>query len=208
MRTDSPMGRVISALARTGRDSVRPTLSFPRVARASTAGRIIAAIARGTYAREEEVVTADVGRIYSGDMILRRPRPLNLRHAELAETTMPGRDLRDVDMNKALLRGALMTRVDLRGADLRGADLRGADLTGADLTGADLRGANLTGAELFRADLTAANMRRADLTGAKVAEVIWSEDTVWPQAMAKEIKEGSSQVSQGTFQVSHPPVSI
>jgi uncharacterized protein YjbI with pentapeptide repeats len=196
MRADSPTGRVIGALARTGREHVRPTLSY-RVARASTAGRIIAAIARGTYASEEEVVTVDVIRTDSGDTALQRPRPLNLRHAELAETTMPGRDLRDVDMNKALLRGALMTRVDLRGADLRGADL-----TGADLTGADLRGADLTGAELFRVDLTAANMRKADLTGAKLSEVIWSEDTVWPQAIAKGIKESSSQVSAGTFQVS------
>ena len=98
-----------------------------------------------------------------------------------------------------------MTQVDLRGADLRGADLRGADLTGADLTGADLRGADLTGADLFRADLTAANMRKADLTGAKIAEVIWSEDTVWPQAVAQGVEEGSSQVSPGTFQVSRPP---
>jgi Pentapeptide repeats (8 copies) len=204
MRADSPTGRVIGALARTGREHVRPTLSY-RVARASTAGRIIAAIARGTYASEEEVVTVDVIRTDSGDTALQRPRPLNLRHAELAETTMPGRDLRDVDMNKALLRGALMTRVDLRGADLRGADLRGADLTGADLTGADLRGADLTGADLFRVDLTAANMRKADLTGAKLSEVIWSEDTVWPQAVAKGIKESSSQVSAGTFQVSSPP---
>ncbi len=154
---------------------------------------------------EEEAVTADIGRPYSGYAILRRPRPLNLRHAELAETTMPGRDLREVDMNKALLRGALMTRVDLRGADLRGADLRGADLTGADLTGADLRGADLTAADLFRADLTAANMRKADLTGAKIEEVIWTEDTVWPQIMAKGIEEGSSRVGPGTFQVSRPP---
>jgi uncharacterized protein YjbI with pentapeptide repeats len=57
-------------------------------------------------------------------------------------------DVPEVDLRKAVLRGADLREANLGEADLRGADLRLADLREAKLFGADLREADLTGADL------------------------------------------------------------
>ena len=89
---------------------------------------------------------------------------------------LDGRDLRNVNLQGAMLRDATFLRAKLSGADLTGvdayrakffsADLTGAKLTGADLDGADLRAACLFGADLCQAKLARANLSRADLRGA------------------------------------------
>ncbi|MEX2665570.1 pentapeptide repeat-containing protein [Candidatus Uabimicrobium amorphum] len=88
--------------------------------------------------------------------------------------------LKEVNLEKAYLKGVGFYQANLEGANLKAANLEGANLEGANLTGANLTGANLTGANLTEADLTGAkitganltkaNLARARLTGAKITE--------------------------------------
>lgn len=56
-------------------------------------------------------------------------------------------------------------------ADLAGADLRDRDLVRVDLRGALLIGADLRGADLARSDLLGADLRGADVRGTRLADV-------------------------------------
>ena len=81
----------------------------------------------------------------------------------LSQANLAGVDLRDADLQFAIL-----SLANLRGADLRDANLRGADLRGADLRGADLRMADLSRARnLSHADLTGARMEGAKVDPAR-----------------------------------------
>ncbi len=75
-------------------------------------------------------------------------------------------DLRDVQLEGAMLVGIKLARADLDGANLANADLSGADLAGATLREAFLAGAKLADAGLAKADLDGANLKGADLSGA------------------------------------------
>lgn len=77
----------------------------------------------------------------------------------------------DAYMPKIDLRGANLADSSWAGSDLAGsflqcADLSGADLAGANLTDADLRGANVAGANFAHADLR--NAKLADMFGTAV----------------------------------------
>lgn len=114
-----------------------------------------------------------------------------------ADADLRGENLVGADLIVADLRGADLTRANLDGADLRGADLTRANLTGASLIVADLRGANLTGA-----DLRGANLSRADLRATDLIQVLWSMDTVWPDAQsAEQMRARSVEVEAGVFEV-------
>jgi uncharacterized protein YjbI with pentapeptide repeats/cytoskeletal protein CcmA (bactofilin family) len=75
-------------------------------------------------------------------------------------------DLRNVQLEGAMLVGIKLARADLDGANLGNADLSGADLAGATLREAYLAGAKLADAGLVKADLDGANLKGADLSGA------------------------------------------
>jgi len=105
--------------------------------------------------------------------LIRDLSELNAKDLSLAQTLLPGADLRGCQLMGADLRGA-----DLHGADLQGAVLDGADLTDANfaktnlamvsLKGANLRGCVLEGANLAKSDVAGANLVRANLIGANV----------------------------------------
>jgi uncharacterized protein YjbI with pentapeptide repeats len=86
-------------------------------------------------------------------------------------------DLREANLNGAILSYSNLILADLREANLMGVDLTGANLMGADLSGADLLGANLTGANLMGAKLTEANLKGADLGQASLqeADLRWAD---------------------------------
>ena len=93
-------------------------------------------------------------------------RPVNLDSAVL-----PGAILNDADFSRAFLTrthlaDAYLARADLTGAFLSKADLARADLTFTNFTGALLADANLAGADLTHADLTRALLFNASFAGA------------------------------------------
>lgn len=109
-------------------------------------------------------------------------------------------DLREADLHKASLSGAILLEADLAGADLTRAKLMGVELSGADLTGAnlfkadlreaDLHGAylikaNLSGANLAEANLTRADLTGANLTGAKLMAAFLPEATLMKATLIK-----------------------
>ncbi len=71
-------------------------------------------------------------------------------------------------------------------AALSGCNLKGADLSGAKLSGADLSGAKLSGTDLRKAILSEADLSEADLSGANLTEVIYTNDTIWPEGFDPE----------------------
>jgi uncharacterized protein YjbI with pentapeptide repeats len=108
------------------------------------------------------------------------------------------RDLRELDLTNATLRGAFLARSDFSFSDLSAIDgrrakfvkatlvetvfdkarLLGADFTKADLTGASFRDADLRRARFFRAvlrgaDFTGARLKGADLLKADLSAAIW-----------------------------------
>jgi len=112
---------------------------------------------------------------------------ISLNLANLDSAMLKGADLRDVDLQGAIMSNADLRDADLRGADMRGTnlqnailrstnlcdvDMRGADLEGANVQGADLQGANLRGAILKGSDFQNAILKGADLKGADLTEAI------------------------------------
>ncbi len=88
--------------------------------------------------------------VYDGCRIAPRT---TCRNARLDGLILENVDLRGADLRNSSFAAGVLRGADLRGADLRGVDFRGADLSGADLRGADLRGANLSFAATVGADL-------------------------------------------------------
>lgn len=92
-------------------------------------------------------------------------------------------DLQGAVLRKADLRCANFWYANLQGVDLHAADLRRTNFTDANLQGANLSEAYMEGADLRRADLAKASLRRADmwgtnLIGAKLYEADLQEATL------------------------------
>ncbi|WP_052425267.1 pentapeptide repeat-containing protein [Streptomyces fulvoviolaceus] len=148
-------------------------------------------------------------------------RGADLYQANLIRADLTGTCLADADLDGADLSGAFRDAADLSGAHLDGVDLTrarltnarlseanlgGADLVEAILYGADLTGANLTGADLCRADmigtyLTCVNLDGADLSGAYLVNVTWSEQAVWPDELAVQMRARSVPLGRGKWRV-------
>jgi uncharacterized protein YjbI with pentapeptide repeats len=95
-------------------------------------------------------------------------RPIDLTRAVLAAADLLGANLRGAVLAGADLRGTVLAGADLRFADLAGADLRGARLASGRLYGADLTNAHLEGAGLYAADLAGARLSSAHFAGANL----------------------------------------
>ena len=95
---------------------------------------------------------------------------LDLRGADLAGTTFEGADLSSCDLREANLEKALLAHAHLTGTRFDGACLEHANLGGARIRHASFRGADLTGALFDRAQL-----QGADLGGCRLDEVRWLE---------------------------------
>ncbi len=72
----------------------------------------------------------------------------------------------EIDLRRANLVESSLARTDFRGAMLQSADLSGANLLLADLSSANLRNANMSKAFLKQAHLEGADLTKAHLTGA------------------------------------------
>ncbi len=107
-------------------------------------------------------------------------RGRDLRLANFSKSRLLKADLREVNLNGAMLAGMNLNEADLFDAQLNGANLSGAQLNGvvlpearlngavlghAQLNGADLRGAQMNGAYLLNAQLNGADLSGAQLNG-------------------------------------------
>ncbi len=106
------------------------------------------------------------------------------QQCDLTGTILDYALIRQVEMHRAVLRGASLKGAVLENTYLRGADLRGANLTGALLEDVDLRGADLSGALLTGAHLT--NVR---LTGATFEGTQWAGSTLNACTLDESVRE-------------------
>jgi uncharacterized protein YjbI with pentapeptide repeats len=148
-----------------------------------------------------EAVLADLRSAASAIRALVGPVGVDLYGANLA-----GADLHDAFLTRASLTGAdlhdaILTCTDLVGANLACADLQNADLTRTDLHDANLACADLHDANLTRADLCGANLLGANLHDANLAQVLWSSRTLWPEAKASLMRNGSEELRPGVWRV-------
>ena len=90
---------------------------------------------------------------------------VDLRQANLVGVNLAGMQLR-----QAQLQGAVLVQVNLQGADLFYADLTGADLREVQAQGAQLAMARMRGARLQHAQLTGANMGQCWLPEADLSQ--------------------------------------
>ena len=115
-----------------------------------------------------------------------RRAPLPERKAVISLETA---DLRNIDLDGALMNEVDLIRANLEGAKLCNARLSQADLFDAVLRKADLRNANLKGADLRGVDFTDADLRDADLSSS-----MQDSRTIFARAKtkgAKGVKEKS-----------------
>jgi uncharacterized protein YjbI with pentapeptide repeats len=108
-----------------------------------------------------------------------------LRHAAFVNACLVGAHLKDANLRGANLLGADLTRASLSYADLTEAGITRANLTEAQVYGADLTGADLSKSDLTRTVLNGSNLTGAKLTGAKLEnarmeDIIYDDQTVWP----------------------------
>lgn len=107
----------------------------------------------------------------------RRPwlqRSLALQNADLAalprpfigRVTLTGRNLRDANLQRAVLKDADLTGADLSGALLDEADLAGANLSQARVVEASLQATRLAGARVIGTDFTGSLLRGTQFQGA------------------------------------------
>ena len=92
-----------------------------------------------------------------------------------SETFLVGENLREVDLKRANLSGAVLWGADLSGAFRREAILYNAQMSRTNLREALLQGVNLSQADLSQADLRGANLSDANLSGANLGEADLSE---------------------------------
>jgi hypothetical protein len=108
-----------------------------------------------------------------------------LSGAMLQDANLAGADLTDAHLDRACLvnaklQGAFLKDAQLKHAALAGANLAGAHLNRANLTGADFSFAVLSGADFAGAILSAANLHGADITGATFAGATYTAQTTFP----------------------------
>ncbi len=113
-------------------------------------------------------------RLEGGLSELIRPDSRRLTRPELlravgARERVEARDLTDLRLVQADLRGADLRDVDLSGADLRGADLSDAILEGCTLNSTTLCEARLRGARILRCSVPYGKLQDADLSGADLS---------------------------------------
>ncbi|WP_338038443.1 serine/threonine-protein kinase [Neosynechococcus sphagnicola] len=97
-------------------------------------------------------------------------REINLQKVDLSGAIFHEAALSNANLQGSNLFNANLGRANLNGTVLRNASLVKAYCSHADFQGADLRGANLTNAYLSNANLRGANLCGANLTGAKVTD--------------------------------------
>jgi uncharacterized protein YjbI with pentapeptide repeats len=113
-------------------------------------------------------------------------RTANLQGAELAHAWLPGAELDDAQLERAVLFGVNLANASLRRAKFKGANLFAATLKGAALNdahleelddgrGADFEGAQLLEAHLEKSDLSEACLKNANLYGAHLEKCNLSE---------------------------------
>ena len=110
----------------------------------------------------------------------------------LANASLTGLDLENVNLSGANLSGANLSRCYLYEADFQGADLRKANFSRAGLIGANLHKANLSGANLNRtylaqSDLSHANLSRASLQEADLHLALLTRAALKQATLAKTV---------------------
>jgi uncharacterized protein YjbI with pentapeptide repeats len=99
-------------------------------------------------------------------------RPMDLFRVDLADSWLPGSDLRGANLQYSNLHGAFFDSApggsftDLEHAHLNNSYLEGAQFNSARMEGADLSGVHADHVNLMLAGLSGANLQSADLTGA------------------------------------------
>jgi uncharacterized protein YjbI with pentapeptide repeats len=101
-----------------------------------------------------------------------------LAEAKLLDATSPVVDLKDADLSRLNLVGALLTNISFAHADLRGARFDGATLTRLSFAEADLSGASFRGASLGSVEFRQAKLNGAHFDGAKIGRS--SDDALGP----------------------------
>lgn len=119
----------------------------------------------------------------------------NLFQADLANLTLPGKNLAKARLRQADLSTVVMNRTRFSSGDLRdvnayggvfgGASFAGADLTNASFVGAFLEGASFAGANLSGVNLSGAEMDRAQgLTQAQLNRACGDASTRLPRGLS------------------------
>lgn len=101
-----------------------------------------------------------------------------LREATFQRSDLSGARMTDADAYRAKFLSARLDRAILDGARLIEADLTRAEMIGTSLKGADLRNAKLVGAVMKEADLTGARLEGADLRNADLSGARWTDGRV------------------------------
>lgn len=160
----------------------KPSRSKSQSARRTLRSRVESEAAAGRPLRSMDLRGADLRRVklngamlYMADLGGSDLRGADLTGSNLVGATLVGVDLQGAKLASVLASEAFFSESNLQSVDFRRAMLWHAKLRRADLRGADLGGANLSGADVSGSDLSGANLFGADLT-----DVVWDENTVWP----------------------------
>lgn len=120
-------------------------------------------------------------------------QPLDLAGLDLRGVSLPGADLRLVELNGPILSGAFLRTAVFDRSDLRAVRLDQANLVMAEFDYADLRGAWLPGASLYKANFANTDLRGAHLDEAQQMDQLRSisgawfdDDTTWPRNYSRE----------------------
>jgi Pentapeptide repeats (8 copies) len=138
-------------------------------------------------------------------VVLRREVKRDIGQIDLAGADLRGAFLAGADFRRANLRGAFLDCANLSRADLADAALDGVDLFSADLAlanlasaglgSAGLRNASFVGADLTNADLAfAEDLSEATFTAANLAGVRWPEGEPVPEGWKLNAGTGRLQV--------------
>jgi uncharacterized protein YjbI with pentapeptide repeats len=107
-------------------------------------------------------------RLFNVDLRKALLRGANLERASLARAHLEAIDLIEANLRKANLIETCLSGANLMKANLNSAQLLGSDLSGAHLEGADLTDANLKNAKLRKAHLHQTLFGKEQLTGARL----------------------------------------
>jgi hypothetical protein len=118
-------------------------------------------------------------------------RTLNLRDSNLQGAVLWEAQLQHAYLRDAQLQGAVLGKAQLQGAVLWGAQLQHADLWGAQLQGAYLRDAQLQGAILEKAQLQGAVLWGAQLQGADLRDAQLQGVVLWDAQLQDAVLAGA-----------------